>query len=205
MSDFDKQQTPSVSAEKKKMAVAGTLGAILLIIGAVHFLKPAPQSAGAAVVGGGDTSALVVSPLDETPAQAQASLQLDPTAKLLRGSTDDDHTFDALPHNPFQMAPDWESVLVKQEEATPSAAAHSDYAVPTTASPRAVDTTALKLSGIFREGQHLYAIINGEIYTAGMTVDTAKILDITDNQVTLQRADAPAGPKAFLAIEPKLK
>ena len=205
MSDFDKQQTPGVSAEKKKMAVAGTLGGVLLVIGAFHFMKATPQTASAGVVGS-TSGAEVVSliPSDETPAQAQAALQQDPTAKLLRGEQDDGHTFDAVPHNPFRIAPEWESLLVRADPPAPSAQ-HTDYAVPAIISPRAVDTASLKLTGIFRQGQRLYAIINGDIYTAGMTVDTAKILDITGNQVTLQRADAPTGPKATLAIEPKLK
>jgi hypothetical protein len=203
MSDFDKNSTPDGSAEKKKMAVAGTLATVLLGIGAFHFLKPAPQSASGAVVTAAPDPNNAPLP-DETAAQAQAALQADPTAKLLRGSQDGDHTFDTLPHNPFRMDPEWENQLVKQQETTPTTP-HSDYAAPAPVSPKAVDTAALKLTGIFRQGKNLFAIINGDIYTIGMTVNTAKILDITSEQVILQRADAPTGPKASLTIEPKLQ
>jgi hypothetical protein len=205
MSDFDKPTTPPGSAEKKKLAVAGTLAAMLLTLGAFHFLKAAPQAASASVIVPiGNLPSTLIAP-DETPAQAQAALQKDPTARLLRGSQENDHTFDALPRNPFRMAPDWESLLVKPEEVASPTATHTEYAVPTTVSPRAVDTTSLKLTGIFHQGQHLYAIINGSFYTAGMTIDTAKILDITPTEVTLQRADSAVGPKATLTLEPKLK
>ncbi len=96
-------------------------------------------------------------------------------------------------------------MLVKHvEEVQPGETPHVEIATPTSA-PKVVDTTNLKLTGIFRQDQKLYAIINGDIYTVGMAIDTARILDITSNKVVLQRVESINGPKATLTIDRKLK
>ena len=205
MGDFDKHQKDDKAAEKKKLVVVVMLGGVLLSIGAFHMLKGSPQAASAAIVPSADGSAIAAITAQETPAQATAALQVDPTANLLRGTQNADSLLDAIPRNPFKITPTWESSLVKAVEPAVPGQPQVVHKAQATGAPKLVDTSTLKLTGIFREGQKLFAIINGDIYTVGMTIDDARILDITSNKVTLQRVDALSGPKAYLSIEAKLK
>ncbi len=204
MGDFDKQQASAPSNEKKKLVMVGVLGAVLLGIGAFHFMKSNPATAGAALIPTADATAGGLF-AEVTPAQETAALQNDPTATLLRNPQGPDPFLDTVPRNPFRIAPAWENILVRHADDAPVVDNHTQAYVTPTAAPKTVDTSTLKLTGIFRQGQKLYAIINGDIYTVGMVIDTAHITDITSTKVTLQRIESPNGPKASITIEPKLK
>ncbi|HUO07363.1 MAG TPA: hypothetical protein VM008_03615 [Phycisphaerae bacterium] len=204
MGDFDKQKTSDPSAEKKKLAVVGALGAILIGVLVVHSVKSGPQSASASVFSSAsDTPGDAT--MDETPAQAEAALANDPTAKLLRGSSKPEQpSGERTPHNPFLISPEWRNMLVRAPEV------HEPIYTPQptvyTPAPQAVNLQNYKLSGILQQrDKTLCAIINGRIVSTGMTVDDARVVDIAPDHVTLQHADSPTGPKSDLTIEPKLK
>jgi hypothetical protein len=202
MGDFDKQQNSDAAAEKKKLVVVGLLGAVLLGIVVIHFTKTGPQSASASVFSSGSDS-LVGENMDETPAQAQAALANDPTATLLRGSKSAGNSAqEKLPHNPFVMSPDWRTTLVHPTEVhQPVYTAQPTVYAP---APQTINLQSFKLSGILQQrDKTLCAIINGQMVSAGMTVNDAKVVDITANRVTLQRADSPSGPKADLTLDSK--
>ncbi|MGN6368698.1 MAG: hypothetical protein ACTHN5_10585 [Phycisphaerae bacterium] len=199
MGEFDKRQTPDTGAEKKKLMILGTLGAVLVALVSIHFLKGGPQAAQASAIP--EPGASPVTAMDETPAQAQAALADDPTATLLRGTpTAHDPLLDRTPHNPFLLSSEWRSQLVHPAEVR---VVHNRvvYTAPT---PQSVDVEKYKLSGILRQNNALCAIVNGRVVTAGMTLEDVKVVEITPDRVVLQRADSPNGPTADLTIDPKL-
>ncbi len=200
MGDFDKNKTPDVAAEKKKLMLVGVLGTVLLGVVGFHFMKGGPQVASASVVAdSGDASAAPA--IQETPAQAEAALADDPTASLLRGkSSASDPTLAKTPHNPFVISPEWQNELVHPTEVR-VVNQQPVYVAPTS---QALNIESFKLSGILHENNALCAIINGRIVSVGMILDDAKVVEITPNRVTLQRADSPTAPKINLTMEPKL-
>ena len=199
MGDFDKNQAPNSAAEKKKLALVGVLGAAILGVLGIHFMKGGPQAASASVVV--DSGEGAAPAIQETPAQAEAALADDPTASLLRGSSAaTDPVLMKTPHNPFVISAEWRNELVHPMEVR--IVNHEPvYLAPT---PQALNVANFKLSGILHEKNALCAIINGQIVSVGMVLDDAKIVEITSNRVTLQRADSPTGPKSELTMEPKL-
>jgi hypothetical protein len=200
MGDFDKNKAPDAAAEKKKLMLVGVLGAVLLGVVSFHFMKGGPQAASASVVSdSGGASALPA--IEETPAQAEAALADDPTASLLRGkSTATDPTLVKTPHNPVVISAEWRNELVHPTEVR--IVNHEPvYVAP---SPQALNVGNFKLRGIMHENNTLCAISNGQIVSAGMVLDDAKVVEITPNRVLLQRADSPTGPKSELTMEPKL-
>jgi hypothetical protein len=202
MGDFDKNKTPDAGAEKKKLLMVGVLGAVLLGVLGFHFMKGGgPQVAAASTLNdvGLPTG---IATMEETPLQAQAALADDPTASLLRGtSTARDPLLEKTPHNPFIMSMEWRTELVHPTEV--HVVNHQPVYVPQVI-PQAVNVEKYKLSGILHQSNTLCAIINGQVVSAGMVVDDAKVLEITPQRVTLQRVDSPTGPKSFLTIDPKL-
>ncbi len=201
MGEFDKRGAPDAAAEKKKLLLVGVLGAVLLGVLGIHFLKGGPQAASASVAAQPVESSAALPAIEETPAQAQAALADDPTASLLRGtSAAPDPALGKTPHNPFVISAAWRSELVHPTEVR---VVHNQpvYVAP---SPQAVNVEGFKLGGILHQNNALCAIVNGRIVSVGMTLDDAKIVEITPDHVTLQRADAPTGPKSELTIEPKL-
>jgi hypothetical protein len=210
MGDFDKKQEASAAdaaaKEKKKLAMVGVLGAALLGVLVWQF-KGGPQSVGAQSFGGpaGGDQALV-SP-EQTPAQALAGLDpsKDPTKDLLLGSAALPENLMAVPRNPFKLSDEWRTVLVKQVD-TPKL----EPVRPVIDTPRAVvtqpkappaDVAGLKLQGIFRQGDKLFASINGQILTVNATIGKARIVEIRDEQVLLRHADWPGGPVTALSLK----
>ncbi len=202
MGDFDKNsgKASNGAAEKKKVMTLCVLGAVLVGVLAFHFLQGGPQPVRAS---GMPPLAGPIVAVEETPEQARAELANDPTATLLRGTKNLDASLEVVPRDPFHLSPEWQSRLVHPTEEAKAARPQADY--KPAAAPELVDTSSMKLTGIFRQGQKLYAIINGDIVTAGMVVGNAKVASITDMTVTLQRADAANAPLATLTIDPKLK
>jgi hypothetical protein len=203
MGDFDKNngnQAPNAAAEKKKMMTVCVLGAVLAGVVGFHYLKAGPQEVSAS--GLSPLAASGVS-MDETPEQARAELANDPTAKLLRGTTNSDAALETVPRDPFHISSEWQSLLVHPVEELKPGKPQTEYRP--IAAPELVDTNSVKLTGVFREGQRLYAIINGDIVTAGATVGNSKVVSITNTTVVLQRIDSPNAPTATLTIDPKLK
>ncbi|HVX83548.1 MAG TPA: hypothetical protein VH253_01900 [Phycisphaerae bacterium] len=204
MSDFDKKPADGQSPKQGgKVAVLGLLGLVLAGVLVFHFTKGSPQAATASpVADAGDPTAAVVP--TETPAEAQAALANDPTAKLLRGSGDLDAQLAVVPTNPFILDAKWRASLVKT--VAPTTAAEPLRAEvtpqPVVAAPQTVNAEGFKLSGIFRDNQHMVAIINGKIVSAGMVVGNARVVDIQPDKVVLRHVNSPTGPTVNLLLKP---
>ena len=201
MGDFDKNQVPNASAEKKKLIFVGVLGAVLLGVLGFHFMKGGgPQSASASALNLGAALPAAALPT-ETPAQARAALENDPTVSLLRGTISAEVSVEKAPHNPFVIASEWQNSLVRPVAKTPQ---HTVVPVlPVT--PQGVHLEGLKLTGIFQDGKNLCAIVNGQMLFVGMTLDENKVVEITHDHVTLQRTEFPNGPTAELTIQRNLQ
>jgi hypothetical protein len=203
MSDFDKKPADGQPPKQGgKVAVLGMLGLVLAGVLVFHFAKGSPEAATASPITGGSDPTAVAVPT-ETPAEAQAALANDPTAKLLRGPGDLDAQLAVVPTNPFILNSKWRSSLVKV--VAPAAAAEPLRAEVTpqpVAAPQTVNAEGFKLSGIFRDNQHMVAIINGKIVSAGMVVGNARVVDIQASKVVLRHVNSPTGPTVDLLLKP---
>jgi hypothetical protein len=203
MGDFDKNQTPSAAdqaaKEKKKLAIVGLLGAVLLGVIVFHFNKGGPQAASASERPIREPSLAVVGP---TPAQALANLDSakDPTLELLKGTAGITPELAQVPRNPFKISDAWLNQLVKHPAALPEV--HTSVYIPQTAVLPAklpeANIDGLKLNGIFRQGDKLYASVSGNLVTVGNTIGNARVTAITSDSITFRHADYPDGPTTTL-------
>lgn len=192
MGDFNKNQASGPKSEKNKIMVAGALGVVLAGMGIFHLLKGGPQSAEAA---GPNAVANDLAPPSLTPDQARTALSDDPTCKLLLPNAATDTSLSNVPNNPFLMATAWRGNLGKGGAVHYSGSGQNS----------GLDPSQYKITGIFRQGQKLYAIINGQIVTTNGVVDNARVTEIKVDHVALQQAQSPQGAHLVLTINPTLK
>jgi hypothetical protein len=214
MGEFDKNPAPASAAtsEKKKLMIVGLLTAVLAGVVGYHFLKGGPQTAEAS--GGGQDPAIapVVVVAEQTPLQALEALDPshDPTSKLLRGSAALPAEMLDVPHDPFKLSEFLRAQVFRPKLAEPKPVEprHDDVkpqVVEAGPKPQAVNADEFKLAAIMRQNQQLVAVINGNFVKKGETVGTAKVINITDDRVTLRHIDWPDGPVTVLTIQAKLK
>jgi hypothetical protein len=201
MGDFDK--APETSAadaaakEKKKLVMVGVLGAVLVAVLGFTFLKGTPQNASGQSFGSATESPGGEIATGQTPAQALAELDAakDPTKDLLLGTAELPKDLAAVPRNPFKLSDNMRAQLIKPvievPRAQPVKPVQTEIVVTQPKAPTAPD---VKLQGIFRQGDKLYASINGQLLTVGMTTGKARVVDIREDQVLLRHADYPGGP-----------
>src|SRR5690242_11807716 len=102
MGDFDKVQAPeSATDQKRKQILVGALGAVLLGVVGFHFLKGSPEKVHASMIPGADP--IVAAASVESPAQAIAAIESDPTANLLKGTATLEAELADVPHDPFKI------------------------------------------------------------------------------------------------------
>ena len=199
MGDFDRNEAGGKKGETKKLIMVGALGVLLLGLIWFQFMKKSPEamaSSGDATAAGSTTETT-----EQTPEQAMADLQSDPTAGLLTAPTGATPADGKPPRNPFRMADAWRISLARPAEAGP--VAHVETPRPhVAATPLSLSAENFKLEGIIRQGPALCAIINNKIVTAGAIVGKARVVDIREDTVTLQHVDSSDGPLLQLSSRP---
>jgi len=203
MGDFDRNETGGKKDETKKMVMVGALGVLLLGLIWFQFMKKSPEAMAEANGADAQAASTTGDATDQTPEQAMADLQNDPTAGLLSTPAGAGATDAKPPRNPFHMADAWRASLVKPAEPGPVTPTHSDVQRPhLPATPSSLLAENFKLSGIVRQGPSLCAIINNKIVTAGSIVGKARVIEIREDGVTLQHVDSADGPLLQLSSRP---
>ncbi len=204
MGQFDKQQTPSPDASKKKVVIAVALAIALAGVVGAQVFKGTPRTASADTPGAAMPEMVAATVPDETVSQVLTDLANDPTAKLLRGSSGFDPAMVTPPHDPFHVSEQWRSSLVRFQHNTDVPRVEPRVHSNTSAPVLEANTENLKLQGIFVENQHYTAIVNGEIVHAGKTLGKIRILEILQDRIIVQHADSPYGPRTEMMLKPKL-
>jgi len=204
MGDFDKNQVPAPSSDKRKQILVGVLGCVLLGIVGFHFMKGNPTPVSADILPG------VSDPngefLKESPRDAIAKLERDPTAIHLMSTPKLDPTLLDVPQNPFRLSDRWLAALKKPEIIKPTQTIDPQPHIPQTVhSAPAIATNGLKVDGIFRMGKNLQAIINGSLVSSGMSVGDVFIVEIQEDRVVVRHKDYADGPTTTLMIQSKIK
>jgi hypothetical protein len=204
MGDFDRsQEAAPANGKNKQVYIAIGLAVVLVSVLGHQLLGGGPQAASALTFNGasaGGTDADTA----KTPEQAAAMLRDDPTAQLLRGSPVSDHSWDAMPRNPFVMSENWRAGLVR---AVPAAAPAEVAVKPQATTPVAepLKSENYRLDSIFRQGDSYSAIVNGRIVKAGMVIGAARVVGIRDDRIILQGVDSPSAPATEFFLERRNK
>ncbi len=208
MGDFDRNPTAAKPNESRKLVIVLSLGALLIGLVALQFLKggTGPQSASGAPVPSGSPLAPPVLANEISPAALDAmmnELKADPTTALLCQDLRGDHSLAAVPRNPFAMSDAWLKDLGSHP---PQPAATRSSSTPPPATIPGVPALSLrvedfKLATIVNSDM---AVINGKIVKVGDVVAGARVLKIRNDGVTLQHVDSPGGPTIELSMQPRL-
>jgi len=204
---FERNAPKAPSQTKKAVAMVLCAVALAAVLG-YNWMSNPPRSASASSL----VPDAAINPLlpagmqDETPAQAIAKLSHDPTATLLRGNEDLSTALDAMPTNPFIVSPTWRASLAKSTHTLSATALPVEPTHTTaTANPPHATSVQLNLQAIVKDPQASYAIINGRIVVAGMTLDGIKIVEISGQHILCQPVGSTESSRFELSLKPKAK
>jgi hypothetical protein len=205
MGDFDRNQKPAEQSQTKKLMMVGVLGTVLLGVVGMQMVKSGPSQASAAPQAG--TAAVAAAPgADENPEVIRAALLQDPTKTLLVG---DRAVTEAPPlRNPFGMSPAWRKAVTR-EVAIVQPLPTPDIRTPDVPTPQPLPAAPLtlrasdyKVNMIFRQGNSLMAMLNGnKMLSAGQVIGDAVVVEVRENAVVLRHKDVPNGEPIIIPMQ----
>jgi hypothetical protein len=205
MGDFDRHAKQNEAAQSKKLIMVGVLGAVLVGVVAMQFMKgPAVADASALPGAGGGSAAQAP---EESPEVLRASLLKDPTPELLAAGPRA-KTVVPIERNPFAMAHTWRTALAPKEptpEPTPVAVTvQPEPVAPVIAAPQPLELKAAdyKLSMILVSNNQYIALINGLTVSTGSRIKDALVLDVQADTVVLRHKDFENGKPLRLQLKP---
>ena len=203
-----KSATPAGKSSSKGIAVA-VLTVVLVVVLVRQFTKAAPSEAAPADNGAGGQQ-IVKAAAKDSVVEVMASLENEPGLHRKTGGLDPASVLEAVPADPFQLSAAWREKLTKaapEVVVTKVQDPVTQQVTTVTTDPRSTrptlppwDTSSVKLSGIFRSNNKMYAVINGSIVSQDMSVAGGHVVEITEDRVTLQQNGAPEAPKVDLII-----